>query len=1022
MKQGPFARVVGAQATLRFSSDAVGGRPDRRDQKHVDARVSIATVPHHTAETEMKPDSKRSRRPARSGWQQLGIALALSATTFGAQAAGLGRLNLMSALGQPLRAEIELTSVAADDAGTLTARLAPPAAFSQAGIEYGSSLAGLRFSIQRRPGGQQYVLVTSNQQLNEPFLDLLVELTWASGRLVREYTVLLDPPETRAAAATSSEPATAVVPATSAAAPTIVRRTPRAAPTPSPSVASGETSAAPTRRAAAPTASSAGDYVVQTGDTALSIARANKPDGASLEQMLAALYRDNPQAFSGNVNRLMAGATLKMPDAPTAQAIDGSEARRIVAQSSNFGSYRERLAAERGRGADDARAGSTGIRTAVDAGPGPGRACRQHRSAAAVAPGRDASDVAGQRVGQRRHPAGARRTDPRRPRREGSRAAGDAHATRAAREERLRSAGTAEAQEPDARGPAEGRDDEGSRHAGDGCRAAAVRRDAGRTDRIDDDARGDAAHARRPRPRRRPPAGRGGRAAGAGRSADPGPRAGEGRAEARQAATPRGRAELLRLADGQHAAAGRPGRARRCCSSATRSSRCVGGRIARLRGQHLRRQQRAARELGLRDDRRPVGRHGQQRLPLELRPGRRQRCPSTTRSTRSPRPTSTSPTAATRRPRRSSRKRCAPTRSRHAVRLKLLEIYAKRGDAKTFETMASELYAATGGQGEEWRQAAALGPTIDPHNPLYAETRGGRRRGRRRAPVAPVPAFTASEFGAAAARISRVSEIGMRSPTPDPSSPLTTDIDFAAQHGADRPAAAAASTRRPLRRRWTSTSTSATPTSHPAPRQRPPRRRRPAPADGPLDFDVERDHGSRWSIRSPRRRSATSIRPRAPRSTCRRSVRAPIRAAEAPPEATKRRSRSDGFTASDIFGSSIIADTQPMYRRRAAARAVRRRPPARATSATNRRQPPVRQDRAARRRSRTINLDLDHERLPRRDPDRHQRRRRTSGRRWRRSSTSRSPTATSATRTARASCSRKSSATATRPRRTARGN
>ena len=366
----------------------------------------------------MKPASKGSDRLPRKRLRKLGIALALSATAFGADAAGLGRLNLMSALGQPLRAEIDLTSVGPDESGSLVARLANPDAFSQAGIEYGSTLKNLRFSIQRRASGQQYVLVTSNQQINDPFLDLLVELNWGSGRLVREYTVLLDPPESRAGRRDDAA-AAAVVQAQIKSEPTVVRRVPRG-PAPSNNAAAANAAAAPAPTAApvpvsgTPSAPGA-DYTVRPGDTASSIARTDRADGASLEQMLAALYRDNPQAFAGNINRLKAGATLKIPPAETARAIDGAEARRIVAQSANFGSYRERLARNAAPATAAAGQQASGrLTTQVQDQATPAEA---ERPAAAVASRRDRQGGAGKRRRSRAH---RRRADARRDGREGT--------------------------------------------------------------------------------------------------------------------------------------------------------------------------------------------------------------------------------------------------------------------------------------------------------------------------------------------------------------------------------------------------------------------------------------------------------------------------------------------------------------------------------------------------------------------------------------------------------------------------
>ncbi|MCL4748229.1 MAG: pilus assembly protein FimV, partial [Burkholderiaceae bacterium] len=119
--------------------------------------------------------------------------LAGSAST--AWAAGLGRLTVQSALGQPLRAEVEVTSLARDEVASLSAKLGSQDAFRQAGMEFNPALSALRFAIERRDDGRAFVRISSTQPINEPFVDLLVELNWASGRVVREYTFLLDPPE-----------------------------------------------------------------------------------------------------------------------------------------------------------------------------------------------------------------------------------------------------------------------------------------------------------------------------------------------------------------------------------------------------------------------------------------------------------------------------------------------------------------------------------------------------------------------------------------------------------------------------------------------------------------------------------------------------------------------------------------------------------------------------------------------------------------------------------------------------------
>ena len=123
------------------------------------------------------------------------LAAAIAVLPLAAHAAGLGRITVLSALGQPLKAELEVTATR-DETPSLVAKVAAAEAFRQAGIEYSQVLTNLRFSrdIKER-GGRRYIEITTDRPLNEPFIDMLVELSWASGRLVREYTFLLDPPD-----------------------------------------------------------------------------------------------------------------------------------------------------------------------------------------------------------------------------------------------------------------------------------------------------------------------------------------------------------------------------------------------------------------------------------------------------------------------------------------------------------------------------------------------------------------------------------------------------------------------------------------------------------------------------------------------------------------------------------------------------------------------------------------------------------------------------------------------------------
>ncbi len=219
----------------------------------------------------------------------------------------------------------------------MSARLAPSEAFKQVGIEYAPGLAAIRFAVDKRPDGQPFLRLTTDRPVNEPFLDFLVELTWSSGRMVREYTMLLDPPDV------FSKPVTAP--------PTVVQE---AAPVEKHAAAKTPAVVA-TAPAAAPAAPKAGQEKkmeheggtrkVRPGDTLTKIATEVAP-GVALDQMLVALFRRNEEAFAdGNMNRLYVGKILTIPDAATAAAIPADEARATVtAQARDFNAYRQKLA------------------------------------------------------------------------------------------------------------------------------------------------------------------------------------------------------------------------------------------------------------------------------------------------------------------------------------------------------------------------------------------------------------------------------------------------------------------------------------------------------------------------------------------------------------------------------------------------------------------------------------------------------------------------------------------------------
>ncbi|MHB1084631.1 MAG: FimV/HubP family polar landmark protein [Thiobacillus sp.] len=271
------------------------------------------------------------------------VAAGLIAMPLMAHAAGLGKLSITSALGQPLAAEIELFAADKAELDSLSAILASEQAFRDARVEFAPVLSSLRFSVEKRPNGAAVLKVTSSRPVTDPFIDMLVELNWPSGRLVREYTMLLDPPGM--AVPQTVAPMAAVVPAqASAAKPApapVVAAQAKATQTPdAPKAPAASKAPAPKPAPAAPNS-----LQVKRGDTLSGIAARVRPAGVSLEQTLLGLYRENAQAFEGNMNRLKAGKTLKVPSAESVAAIPQQEAvREIKLQAADWRAYRQKLA------------------------------------------------------------------------------------------------------------------------------------------------------------------------------------------------------------------------------------------------------------------------------------------------------------------------------------------------------------------------------------------------------------------------------------------------------------------------------------------------------------------------------------------------------------------------------------------------------------------------------------------------------------------------------------------------------
>ena len=304
------------------------------------------------------------------------VAGTLFVLPWAAHAAGLGKLTVNSSLGQPLALEIDLLGVQKGELDTLAAKLAAPDTFKQANIQYISALSGVKFSVEKKPDGQPYLKLKTLQPVNEAFLDFLIELNWASGRLVKEYTVLLDPPgftpiETLAPVAVVSEAKPLPAPAEEAK-PELLGVPPdeKIGTEAAPEAAAPEAAAPEPPMAATPEEQKTYGPV-KHGDTLRKIAESVKPSDFTLEQMLVGLFRSNKSAFMGNnMNRMKTGPILRVPESSELGTIEPSQAMKEVrVQARDWNAYRQKLAEAAGQAAptETAKQSATGkITTKVE--------------------------------------------------------------------------------------------------------------------------------------------------------------------------------------------------------------------------------------------------------------------------------------------------------------------------------------------------------------------------------------------------------------------------------------------------------------------------------------------------------------------------------------------------------------------------------------------------------------------------------------------------------------------------------
>jgi pilus assembly protein FimV len=252
-------------------------------------------------------------------------------------ALGLGEIHLNSALNEPMNAEIDLIAATPDELTALHATLAGRDAFTRYGIDHPPFLSSLSFKVGKSKDGRDVLLVRSTDAIPEPFVTFLVEVNWARGRLMREYTVLLDPPVyTPGENPNSTAPVTAPAVAGSHAAAPAQARKPGPSTMPAPAETAAPQAAAPAVSAAAPRPEavggpSSGTIHVARGDTLSKIARSLHADtAANIDQTMIALYRSNPDAFGGNINILRSGSVLRVPDADSIAALNQREAMSEV--------------------------------------------------------------------------------------------------------------------------------------------------------------------------------------------------------------------------------------------------------------------------------------------------------------------------------------------------------------------------------------------------------------------------------------------------------------------------------------------------------------------------------------------------------------------------------------------------------------------------------------------------------------------------------------------------------------------
>ncbi|PBP60153.1 peptidoglycan-binding protein, partial [Pseudomonas syringae] len=263
----------------------------------------------------------------------LAIAAASALSSGMAQALGLGELSVKSTLNQPLVAEIELTEAQGLNATQVVPSLATTADFAQAGVTRQAFLNDLTFTPVINASGKSVLRITSSKPVREPYVKFLVQVLWPNGRLLREYSLLLDPPKfSPEAAAAAAAPAPAAAPAAPAQLATV-------APSAEAPAAEAPAPAANTSTLPAPAADKQSQYVTANNDTLWEIA-AKVRNGGTVQQTMLAIQALNPDAFiGGNINRLKKGQVLRLPTPQQTTALPQSQA--VAEVSRQYSAWRE---------------------------------------------------------------------------------------------------------------------------------------------------------------------------------------------------------------------------------------------------------------------------------------------------------------------------------------------------------------------------------------------------------------------------------------------------------------------------------------------------------------------------------------------------------------------------------------------------------------------------------------------------------------------------------------------------------